>query len=76
MAKIALFYIVVHLFSVWLNGRKLTSASAFDVLQSVVLVVRYKENLISYRPVVGKWSLIAFQILRIFLLHHQTKTQK
>lgn len=56
MAKIALFHVVVHSLMSGLmdESRLLISASVFDVLRSVVLVLRYKETLLSYRPVVGK----------------------
>lgn len=48
------------------ENQLLTSASAFNVFQNVVLVQRYEDNLTSHRPVAGKWSLTAIQIRQIF----------
>lgn len=58
------------------ENQLLTSASAFNVFQNVVLAQRYEENLTSHRPVVGKWSLTAIQILQIFFFDIRPKLTK
>lgn len=55
------------------ESRLLISASAFNVFWYVAW---YEENLTSPRPVVGKWSLIVLQILRIFFFDIRLKLNK
>ena len=74
ITTVALFCTPRYLFNVKLNERDflylLLHSACFRRLGE-----RYK-NLISHRCVVGKWSLIAFQILRIFFFDTRPKLHK